>query len=569
MDYVIRGARVIDGTGGPGRAADIGIEGDRIVAVGTVDGCDAKVVDGDGLIAAPGFIDPHTHYDGQLCWDGYATPSSLHGVTSVIGGNCGFTLAPLRPEDAAYTMRMMARVEGMPLAALEQGVHWRWESFAEYLDGLEGTIGVNAGFLVGHCALRRYVMGPSSVEAEAGPGELEAMGQLLAEALAAGGLGLSTTRSSTHSDGDGNPVASRAASEKELLQLCRVVGEHPGTTLEAIVQGCLTEFSDDEVELLAGMSATADRPVNWNVLNVGAADRARAHRQLAPSRRAREIGGRVVALTMPVPAEMNMSLATFCALWLIPGWSDVMILPLAEKVTALRDPEVRRRLLAAAEGTAFTRFTDFGNYRIGDTIARENAAAEGRLVSDLADEAGLDPFAYVVQLAERDNFRTVLWPQPSADTDEDWAFRRELWDDPDVLFGGSDAGAHLDRMLGSPYPTRVLADALRGRGLLSVERAVQMITDVPARLFGLRGRGQIREGWQADLVLFDPATVDSGPARRVYDLPGDSLRLTATSTGIHRVLVNGVESIVDGKPTGSRSGTVLRSGRHTETVTTH
>ncbi len=569
MDYVIRGARVIDGTGGPGRAADIGIEGDRIVAVGTVDGCDAKVVDGDGLIAAPGFIDPHTHYDGQLCWDGYATPSSLHGVTSVIGGNCGFTLAPLRPEDAAYTMRMMARVEGMPLAALEQGVHWRWESFAEYLDGLEGTIGVNAGFLVGHCALRRYVMGPSSVEAEAGPGELEAMGQLLAEALAAGGLGLSTTRSSTHSDGDGNPVASRAASEKELLQLCRVVGEHPGTTLEAIVQGCLTEFSDDEVELLAGMSATADRPVNWNVLNVGAADRARAHRQLAPSRRAREIGGRVVALTMPVPAEMNMSLATFCALWLIPGWSDVMILPLAEKVTALRDPEVRRRLLAAAEGTAFTRFTDFGNYRIGDTIARENAAAEGRLVSDLADEAGLDPFAYVVQLAERDDFRTVLWPQPSADTDEDWAFRRELWDDPDVLFGGSDAGAHLDRMLGSPYPTRVLADALRGRGLLSVERAVQMITDVPARLFGLRGRGQIREGWQADLVLFDPATVDSGPARRVYDLPGDSLRLTATSTGIHRVLVNGVESIVDGKPTGSRSGTVLRSGRHTETVTTH
>ena len=275
-------------------------------------------------MVTPGFVDPHTHYDAQLHWDGDATPSSEHGVTSVIGGNCGFTLAPIHVEDADYTRRMMAQVEGMPLAALEEGIDWSWDGFGEFFDRLDGRIAVNAGFLVGHCALRRYVMGGASLERSSDPDETRAIADLLHRCLEAGGLGLSTTRSSTHPDHEGNPVPSRQATEAEVLELCRVVGQHAGTTLEAITEGCLRLFSEHEIELLAQMSAQADRPLNWNVLAVGAADGERIEHQLRPSARAREIGGRVVALTMPVFAETNASLGSYCSMWLIPGWRDIL-----------------------------------------------------------------------------------------------------------------------------------------------------------------------------------------------------------------------------------------------------
>jgi N-acyl-D-aspartate/D-glutamate deacylase len=560
---------VVDGTGAPPRQADVGIRGDRIVAIGQVDEAATETVDATGQIVTPGFVDPHTHYDAQLYWDGHATPSSNHGVTSVIGGNCGFTLAPLKEADADFTRRMMAQVEGMPLKALEQGVEWGWETFGQFLDGLEGRIGVNAGFLVGHCALRRYVLGDEAGEREATPEEVNTLITLLRDSLDAGGLGLSTTRSSTHIDGDAKPVPSRAASEEELLALCREVSEHSGTTLEAIVEGCLKGFSDQETELLAQMSAQANRPLNWNVLTASARSAERTEHQLSPSRRAREIGGRVVALTMPIFADQNMSLATFCALWLIPGWHAILSLPPKEKAAKLNDPAVREEMQLAAKGTAFERLADFSNYRIGDTIAPQNKEYEGRLVVDIAKERGADPSDMLLEIAEADDFATVLWPLPVGDTDVDWAARRDLWEDDDVMLGGSDAGAHLDRMLGSPYPTRFLADTLRGRKLVSLERAVQLITDVPARLFGLRDRGQLREGAYADVVIFDPDTINAGPARRVYDLPGDSLRLIASSSGVTSVFVNGVPSIADGEPTGALSGTVLRSGRNTDTVATH
>ncbi len=559
----------MDGTGAAPRKADVGIRGDRIVAVGQVDEPAAQTIDATGQIVTPGFVDPHTHYDAQLYWDGHATPSSNHGVTSVIGGNCGFTLAPLKADDADFTRRMMAQVEGMPLKALEEGVEWGWESFGQFLDGLEGRIGVNAGFLVGHCALRRYVLGGEAGEREATPDEVDTLIALLRESLDAGGLGLSTTRSSTHIDGDAKQVPSRAASEEELLALCREVSEHPGTTLEAIVEGCLKGFSDAETELLAQMSAQANRPLNWNVLTVSARSAERTEHQLLPSKRAREIGGRVVALTMPIFADQNMSLATFCALWLIPGWHEILSLPPQEKAAKLSDPGVREEMQLAAKGTAFERLADFSNYRIGDTIAPENKQFEGRLVTDIAREQGADPADVLVAIATADDFATVLWPLPVGDTDVDWAARRDLWELDDVLLGGSDAGAHLDRMLGSPYPTRFLADTIRGRRLVSLERAVQLITDVPARLFGLRDRGQLREGAYADVVIFDPETVNSGPARRVYDLPGDSLRLISSSSGVTSVFVNGTPSIADGEPTGALTGTVLRSGRNTDTVATH
>lgn len=570
LDIALTGGTVIDGTGAPGRRADVGVRDGRIVAVGDLTEDAARTVDVTGLVVAPGFVDPHTHYDAQLHWDALATPSSWHGVTSVIGGNCGFTLAPLRGEDADFTRRMMAQVEGMPLVALEEGVEWKWESFGEFLDALDGRIAVNAGFLVGHCALRRYVIGDESTGRESTSDELASIVDLLHRSIDEGALGFSTSLSSTHNDGDGRPVSSRFASNDEVLQLCAATGAHEGTMLEAIVQGCLGRFSDDEIELLARMSADAGRPLNWNVLSVKADDEDRAWHQLAPSRRAREIGGRVVALTMPVFADQNMSFLTFCALWLLPGWRDVLDAPVPERMRRLQDPDVRADMMAKGRASDnLSQLVEFERYMIGpDELSEANSDVRGRLVGDIARERGMDPFDCLVEIVVNDELKTVLWPQPGANAAEDWDLRRRLWDEPDILLGGSDAGAHLDRMLGSSYPTRFIGDCVRGRRLVPIERAVQLLTDVPARLFGLRDRGRVADGCFADLVVFDPQTIDAEPAWISFDLPGESKRLLARPTGIHRVFVNGVETVVDGEPTGSAPGTVLRSGRDTETVPT-
>jgi len=569
LDELITGATIVDGTGAPARRGDVGVKDGRIVAVGDVDDTATITLDGDGLMVAPGFIDPHTHYDAQLMWDPFATPSNEHGVTTVIGGNCGFTLAPIKPEDADYTRRMMSKVEGMPLAALETGVDWSWRSFAEYLDRLEGRVAVNAGFLVGHCAIRRYVMGAAAVEGEASDDQVTKMVALLHECLDAGGLGFSTTRSNSHSDGDGVPVPSRHASEAEVLALCSAVSEHEGTTLEAIVQGCLDMFSDDEIRLLTDMSVRAQRPLNWNVLTVDASVPARVPRQLSASDAARAAGGRIVALTMPVLVPMNMSFGTFCALFLVPGWGEVMNLPIPERIAALSRPEVRADLMAKVdrpEAGVFRRLGNFKRYVIGDTYSDANAGLRGRVVGDIAAERGQAPFDTLVEIVVNDDLRTILWPMPTDNNDDSWKLREEVWTDPRVMLGGSDAGAHLDRMCGAPYATRFVGDMLRGRKLVPVEHAVRMLTDTPAQLFGLRDRGRVVEGYRADLVVFDPATIGSDDAILVADLPGGSARLTAGSRGVVRVLVNGVETVADGKATGTTPGTILRAGRDTRTV---
>lgn len=577
LDHLIRRATVVDGTGGPAYTADIGIRGGRIAVIAEPGAVTEEAVtseDAGGLVLAPGFVDPHTHYDAQLFWDPYATPSMNHGVTTVAGGNCGFTLAPLhpdRPEDADYTRRMMSRVEGMALAALEEGVDWTWSTFREYLDALEGRIAVNAGFMVGHCALRRHVMGPDAVGGQPTPAQLDAMLALFHDAMDAGAWGLSTTQSSTHSDGDGEPVASRHALPEELLALSRAVGEHEGTQLEAIVAGCLDQFSDEEIDLFVDMTAAAGRPLNWNVLTIDAAVPERVPRQLIPSERARRAGGRIVALTMPILTPMNMSLGTFCALNLIPGWGEILALPVPERIERLRDPATRAEMLRRAdskEAGVFRRLANFGRYVIGDTYSAANEGLSGRVVNDIAAERGQDAFHCLVEICAADDLRTVLWPMPTDNDPDSWALRQRTWEHEDVMLGGSDAGAHLDRMCGAPYTTRFLGDCLRGRKLVPLTAAVKMLTDDPARLFGLRERGRIEEGFHADLVLFDPERIDAGPATLVHDLPGDSPRLDSKAIGIVSVRVNGVETLRDDKVTGAVPGTVLRSGRDTRTVST-
>ena len=569
LDKVIRGGTVIDGTGSPSRVADIGIKDGRIVAIGVVEQDAVEVIDATGCIVTPGFVDPHTHYDAQLLWDPTASPSSVHGVTTIIGGNCGFTLAPLIPGDADYLRKMMSKVEGMPLAALENGADWSWETFAEYLGRLEGNISVNAGFLVGHCAIRRYVMGPAAVGGEASVEHIAGMRTELAKSIQSGALGFSFTNSTSHSDGDGEPVASRWATHDELIALCEEVGLHEGTTLEGIVPGCLDRFADDEIELLGLMSAAANRPMNWNVLTVDSREADRVPRQISAYDRSIELGGKVVALTMPVQVPMNMSFSSFCGLWLLPGWQQILGAPVAERIQRLQDPDTRVRMLENSLSQAagvFRRLADWGDYVIGDTYSVANEGLKGRTVRDIAIERGASSFGTLLDIVIADELKTILWPTPQDDDAESWRMRAELWQDGRAMIGGSDAGAHLDRMCGAPYPTRWLADCIRGRKLVPVEFAVKMMTSQPAKLFGLVDRGELREGACADVVVFNPDEIGSEDAMLVTDLPGNSSRLTAGSFGVKRVLVNGVTIVENGVANGAVPGTVLKSGTDTYTV---
>ena len=570
LDYLITGATVVDGTGAPGRLADLGIKDGRIVVLGTTDEPALNAIDGTGMVVAPGFVDPHTHYDAQLLWDPMATPSSFHGVTTVIGGNCGFTLAPLKPGDGDYLRKMMSKVEGMPLPALEHGTDWSWETFADFLQRFEGNIAVNAGFLVGHCAIRRYAMGLDAVGNPADAEQIVGMRAELAKAIEAGALGFSFTNSTSHSDGEGEPVASRWATHDELIALCEETGKYPGTTLEGIVPGCLDTFSDDEIDLLAKMSAAANRPMNWNVLTVDSREPDRVPRQLQAAARAKELGGRVVALTMPIQVPMNMSFLNFCGLWLMPNWKDVMAGSVAERIQRLQDPDTRIKLLEwslSKEAGVFRRLADWADYIIGDTFSEENAGLSGRSVRDIAAERATSAFGTLLDIVIADELRTVLWPTPQDNDAESWRMRAELWLDERAMIGGSDAGAHLDRMCGAPYPTKFLNDCLHGHKLISMETAVKLMTSDPAALFGLKDRGVLRIGAIADVVVFDPATVGSQEPRLVTDLPGNSARLTADSVGMNHVFVNGVAILRDGVATGATPGTVLKSGRDTETVT--
>jgi N-acyl-D-aspartate/D-glutamate deacylase len=280
-------------------------------------------------------------------------------------------------------------------------------------------------------------------------------------------------------------------------------------------------------------------------------------------------GGKAIALTMPVLVEMNMSFRNYCALFMLPGWSDVMNLPVEQRIEKLRDPDVRRWMNERAhspEAGVFARLASWGRYQIGDTYSAANEGLKGKVVANLAEATNRGTFDTLLDIVINDELRTVLWPLPPDDDLKSWQLRAEAWDHPLVMLGGSDAGAHLDRMCGAPYTTAFLADTIRGRQLVSLERAVQLITEAPAALFGLRDRGLVREGYRADLVVFDPDTVACDEVQLVDDLPGGASRLYANAIGVERVLVNGVTSVEGGKPTGARSGTVLRSGRDTSTV---
>ena len=564
-DVIIRGGDVVDGTGVPRRQADVGITGQRITAIGDLSAAEAaQLIDATGRIVAPGFVDVHTHVDAQVFWDTTVSPSPLHGVTTMIAGNCGFSVQPLGtdPADGDYLMRMLSRVEGMPLDALQAGVPWNWNTTAEYLALLDHTLSVNAAFKVGHSAVRRVVMGPDATRREATPDEIAAMQALVHESIEAGAIGFSSSWSTTHNDTEQNMVPSRYATREELIALCSVLADHPGTSLEFIPT--IGPFGDDVANLMADMAIAADAPLNWNVLTVFPRTLDACYEKLHASDVAAARGATVVGLTAPMSLDFRMSFANGFLLDAVPGLEEVMLLPTTDKLALLRDPAERARLgEVAAAKHQMRHFTNWSKMTIFHVAAPDNAAYLGRNIGEIADERGQSAWDALCDIAIADDLETSFGHPSAEEPDDTWEARVAVWRDHRAVIGASDVGAHLDMFFSGNYATVTLHEATVKRDLLPLEEAVHLLTAVPADLYMLRDRGRLAEGTYADVVVFDEHTVGSGPMEMRTDLPAGASRLYADAVGIDHVLVNGVEIVRHGEFTPARPGTILRSGVHT------
>ncbi|HMD45780.1 MAG TPA: amidohydrolase family protein [Acidimicrobiales bacterium] len=572
LDVVVRNGTVVDGSGEPGRRADVGVADGRIVSVGDVDDEASSTIDAEGLVVAPGFVDLHTHYDAQLFYDPDLSPSPLHGVTTVVAGNCGLTLAPVDPSDQGWLTRLLANVESIPAQTIEAGVEFAWKTFAEFLDVVGSRpLGANIGFMVGHSAIRRAVMSEAASSSAATPEQLEAMCALLGECLAAGGLGFSTANAATQVDGDGRPTPPNFATREEFVALAAVCGHYPGTSIEFIPDSFIRGFTDEDVDLMADMSAAADRPLNWNTPLVNRQAPDLYHRQLRATDAAIGRGGRVVPMFMPQNQQLQHDFSRGYVFRAIPGWGWLFQLDVPTRLEALQDPEKRAQLeRAAAEATSGLAMVvrNWASYRLNEVVDPAQAALEGRSVADLAQEWNMSPFDAMVEAVVRCGLQVgLVRSQYAPDDTWSWEARLEVLKDPRVVLQASDAGAHLDMMAGADFPTQCLAELVRARGAFTLEEMVRQLSRVPADLYGFSDRGRLERGARADIAVFDPGTVGATPLRTVQDLPAGAARLTTRSVGMRHVLVGGRETVRDGEFTGDRGGTVLRSGRDNVTVT--
>ncbi|MDG2305565.1 MAG: amidohydrolase family protein [Candidatus Binatia bacterium] len=532
-EIVIRGGTVFDGTGGPGRVADVAIDRGVIREIGPkLSG--ARELDASGCAVAPGFIDIHTHYDAQVFWDPALQPSCFHGVTTVVAGNCGFTIAPTRPEHHDVIVGTLENVEDMDPATLNAGIAWEFETFAEYKDLVRrrGTV-LNFTTYFGHSALRLYVMGDAAYERAATPEEIERMCRLVGEAIAAGAAGFSTSFSFAHRGVDGKPVPSRFAERAEVEALFLAAGR-AGKGVVLATPGKQCTYPD-----FYELQARIGRPVTWPLF---AAPEHKHHPQLEIHRNSLSGEGRVWPQVTPRPLTMQFTMADAYNLNVGAVFGALLERSREERIAAYRDPEWRERaaldLDQAQMKPRWETFEVSESERFPDLI--------GRRVLELADERGCRPFDVMCELAVAEDLKTRFRAYIAND---DVEAVRDLLTEDRVILGLSDAGAHVDQLCDAPLYTDFLSKWVRERELMPLERAVRKLSGEAADLFGFVRRGYLREGYWADVCVFDPDTVDPGPLRRVRDFPADGERLTADApTGVRHVLVNGTPIRTDERP---------------------
>ncbi|HUJ87178.1 MAG TPA: amidohydrolase family protein [Burkholderiales bacterium] len=554
-DIVIGQGTVVDGTGAPARRADVAIAAGRIVALGENLGPAKRRIDAEGLVVAPGFIDPHTHYDAQICWDGATTPSSWHGVTSVVMGNCGVGIAPCRPEAREVAMRDLVNVEAIPFEVLQAGITWDWETFPQYLDAAaKRKPALNLAFLAPLTPLRHYVMGEASMERAASGEETAQIAGLLGEALDAGAFGFSSTLLNQHMGYGGRPLACRNASRAELKACCNALRSRGKGAIEIAMTRQIGVLEDPELELLEFMLAESGRPVTFIAL-FDRDDLPEAVRETL--RKARPMIARGARpQTSPLPLTREFSMRSPFSFGAFPSFKRVFEdKSKAAQAAVYRDPAFRAQFRRDLERPMTS--SNWARITVHEVKNPALKGLEGRTVAEIAAERGEDCVDAFLDISLEDDLENEFTMQ-SFNTRVDRM--AELLNDRSILIGLGDGGAHLDMLCDAGYPTYVLGTWVRERKVLSLEEAVRRMTSDPADLFGIRDRGRIAPGLAADLVLFDPRTVGSaGRPERRYDLPGGAKRMVMRSAGVALTLVNGVPTWEAGALTGAAAGRVLRS----------
>lgn len=560
-DMVIRGARINDGTGLPAYRGDVEIRGGRITRVGQLRGASAAtVIDADGLDLTPGFVDIHTHYDAQLLFEPSASPSSWHGVTTVLAGNCGFAISPAKADDLDWLVLMLAKVEGMSVDALRAGVAFRGGSFGDYMAQFDGKVGVNVASYVGHSVVRRWVMGAEASERTATDDEITAMQALVDQAMREGALGFSTSQLDVHADHEGKPVPSNLASPEEIVALCSVLAGYDQGVLQNLCRTFAIGYDESDRKLLPDMvRASGNKPLHANLLLrfTNAPDLWRSCLSLLESW-ARE-GLRIYPMASANPKGLHLALSDTILLDEMLSFRETLALPMPQRIAALRDPAVRARLRDDFDRPGGRQLAfGWSDLLVASVRDAANQPLVGRSVASIAADRRADALDAFVDLALSEDLETVFVIDRPV-TKEDREVIRYLLAHPLTMPGSSDGGAHVNTFCGADYTTRVLTEYVDEE--FTFEQAVRRLSALPASTVGLWDRGEIRPGAAADLVLIDRSQLAVGPARLLRDFPAGAARMVWEQRGYIATIVNGRVVIDNGSPTGNTPGDVLRFNR--------
>jgi N-acyl-D-aspartate/D-glutamate deacylase len=555
VDLVIRGGVVVDGNGTPGIRADVAVVADRIVEVGKVSVRGVEEIDASGLVVAPGFVDAHTHMDAQVFWDDLGRPACWHGVTSVVMGNCGFTLAPARPDERALVVRNLERAEDIAPEAMAAGIDWSWATFAEYLDAVDAVPkGVNYAASIGHSALRTWAMGERAFSEEATSADMEVMASELLSALRAGAAGFTTSRGAAHQTSDGRPVASRQASWSEVTSLVTLMGRKSAGVFQlALERPRDPDRHQDFLSRLLALSVSGRAPI---VFGMFAGDIPQPTTELMDE--AAQRGGQMYGLTHCRGVVSAHSFLTRLGFDSLAEWQAVRRHPLQEQRRLLQDREIRDRLVHAAHSGDYGPAAgpeagrpDFGRMQVLDSPYLPNPS-----VSQVAQARGVDPVEAMIQIALERDF-DVFFVQSLVPQNEERLVG--LMRHPRTAMCFSDSGAHVSQIFDSSIYSHLLAYWVRERQVLSLEEAIQMITARPADIWRLGDRGRIMPGYAADITVFDPERVAPAMPVVVADLPGGAKRIEQRAIGYEATVVNGQILTRNSEPTGSRPGRLLRA----------